>query len=361
MDTGVHPMKFRNALSGYNKDDVNAYIKEIDIQHSEKLTELQELIAALQSEKDTLLGEKESLQKEIEISKENLQASAEKLSETDRLLAERNARVEEQDLSIKDLQKRLDVYRAQTEAQNTVIEKLRADKESTEKDSAVLKESLQQAKIKIETLTAELDTVRADAAARLQEMEASVAAAHARAEEEIARFQAAFTEDEDSAGYKCQMYDKISGQIGDILLGANRSADEILGSAREDADRLRTETAEEMQKDRDELQAELARLRKETEQETLYIRERLSETAEKLLSDISGELHINIDNCIKELATCMTEVEYDAETMLQSMQKRCREMNDRIQYYQSCVQDSIDQKLLDMDQKYGIPGTEKSV
>jgi len=358
MNTGANPIKFRNALSGYNKDDVNAYIKEIDMQYSDKLAELQNQIASMQSEIDTLHTEQETLLTDAAKAAQNLQNAADCLMERDRQLAQRDTQIAEQELTIKDLQKRLEVCRAQTEAQTTVIEKLRVEKEKAEIDIASLKNSLEESNTRVTELTTELDNTREEAAVRVHEMEASVAAANARAEEEIARFQSAFNEDEDSAGYKCQMYDKISGQIGDILLGANRSADEILGSAREDAERLRSETAEEMQRNREELQAEISKLRRETEQEAILIRERLSETAEKLLADISGELHTNIDNCIKELATCMTEVEYDAETMLQSMQKRCREMNDRIQFYQGCVQDSIEQKLQNMDQKYGIPGTE---
>ena len=51
----------------------------------------------------------------------------------------------------------------------------------------------------------------------------------------------------------------------------------------------------------------------------------------------------------------MSEVEYDTETILQTMQKRCGEMNDRIQYFQSCVQESIATKLTALDQKYGQP------
>ncbi|MBQ8402143.1 MAG: hypothetical protein IJX14_09465, partial [Clostridia bacterium] len=156
---------------------------------------------------------------------------------------------------------------------------------------------------------------------------------------------------------KIRMYDRISGQIGDILLGANRNADDILNSAKEDADKMRTETAEELEKNRTDLQAELTKIRQETEEEAIYIRERLSETAETLLAGISAEMHTNIENCLKELATCMTEVEYDTETMLQTMQNRYREMNDRIQYYQGCVQEHVAKQLADMDQKYGIHET----
>ena len=137
---------------------------------------------------------------------------------------------------------------------------------------------------------------------------------------------------------------QISGQIGDILLGANRNADEILEKAQAEAEKLRSETA-----------VEITQLKEATRQETDLLRNRFSETAQTMLADISGELHSNMENCIKELSTCMAEVEYDTDTILQTLQKRCVEMNDRIQYFQSCVQESISAKLTALDQKFGQP------
>lgn len=354
MDTGATPKKFRNAVGGYNKEDVNNYIKETDIQYSSRLEELQNTLNALEAEKHALLKEKDAWILQENQYKAALEEVSGKEKRNSELLAEK-------DSVILDLQKRLDICRAQTDAQNTVIERLRTEKVQIEENNAALKHSLQEAetaaKESEKQLAEKTDLLQAAKDAlddKQKEMETALAAEKARAEEEIVRFRASFTEDENSTGYKIRMYDKISGQIGDILLGANRDADEIKDAAQADAEKLRTEAAEEMEKSRTDLQAELTRIRQETEQEAIYIRERLSETANDLLANISGELHVNIDNCVKELSTCMTELEYDTETMLQTMQKRYREMNDRIQYYQSCVQDSIDKQLQEMDQKYGI-------
>jgi len=346
--------KFRNTIGGYNKEDVNAFIKEMDLQSSAVLAEKE---TALQKAADTeaaLRSDLASLQNRCAELSETLTAAQ---TDTEKLKSD----LAEKDTVIEDLQKRLGIFRAQTEAQTEALERTRGEKEKAEKAAENLQVRFaEERKALAERLAesaAELERCRTETEARVQELEAALLSEKARADEEIARFQASFTEDEDSTGYKIRMYDKISGQIGDILLDANRNADEILSSAQEDAERIRTESAEKMQKDRTDLQAELSRLREDAQKEAQCIRDRLSQTAETLLKDISGEMHINIDNCIKELAVCMTEVEYDAETMLQNMQKRCREMNDRIQYYQGCVQDSITAKLQDMNQKYGIPET----
>ncbi len=323
-------------MGGYNKEDVNAYIKETDLQNSAAQEELKNQITVLHAEADALQLAKEQWETREKEYTSAVQALQEQSADKDRQMADKEE-------ALQDLQKRMHILQAQTESQNTVIEKLREEKGQTEEEVTALKESLRSSEAKADTLEQ-----------KLSEMQHALEAEKMRAEEEIVRFKAAFTEDENSTGYKIRMYDKISGQIGDILLGANRNADDILNTAKEDADRMRSETAEELEKNRSDLQSEIIRIRQETEQEAISIREQLAETAETMLSGISEEMHANIENCLKELATCMTEVEYDTETMLQTMQKRYREMNDRIQYYQSCVQDHVEKQLREMDQKYGI-------
>ena len=352
METDTRPKKFRSSVGGYNKEDVNNYIKETDLQYSSGLAELQAAIDALKTENAALLQEKADWQKQEDGYKASLAEASAKAEENTALLAEKDG-------CIQDLQKRLDICRAQTEAQNTVIEQLRQTKVQSEKKIEALTESLKNTESALrdaEEKTASSETMLqkavADADALRREMEAAVADEKARAAAEIADIKAALAEDENSPGYKIQMYDKISGQIGDILLGANRNADEILSAAQEDAEKLRADTTEEMEKSRAELQTELERIREETRREAEGIRERLSVTAASLLSSISDELHGNTENCLKELATCMTELAYETETVLQNMQNRYREMNDRIQYYQSCAQDNIEKQLQDIDKAY---------
>ena len=81
----------------------------------------------------------------------------------------------------------------------------------------------------------------------------------------------------------------------------------------------------------------------------------MSDTAGQLLSEISGDLHDNVDSCLREVDTCIAEMQSDMETMLNTIRARYREMNGRILYYQNCVTDTVSEKLHDMDEKYGIP------
>ena len=97
------------------------------------------------------------------------------------------------------------------------------------------------------------------------------------------------------------------------------------------------------------------RTRAETEEEAAYIRDRLSDTAGQLLTEISGDLHDNVGSCLREVDTCIAEMQSDMETVLNTIEARYREMNDRILYFQNCVTDTVADKLHAMDEKYGIP------
>ena len=92
----------------------------------------------------------------------------------------------------------------------------------------------------------------------------------------------------------------------------------------------------------------------ETEEEAAYIRERLSEAANELLKAVSADLHTNIDNCMREIETGISGMQYEVNTLMQKIESRNSEMSDRIDYYRNCVTDGITKKLSDMDEKYGI-------
>lgn len=366
--------RFRSALGGYNKDDVNRYIKETDLANAARLD-------ALQKQLDEVTDSFDHARKEIFDLTTDKNELTQKLTDSTTQAAEKENELAVQEATIRDLQKRLEVARAQNDAQNTVIDKLK-------KESAATSAQLMEYTAKIETLekekaaaateiaslTAEKEkTIAACAetekAAKMSvqsaieseeikwrnQLEAAVAEEKARGEAELDRLRHEYDSGEESIAYKLRMYDKISGQIGDILLNANRNADDILSSAREEADKLRSDAMEESNRIGEEAQAQAMRTRSETQEEAAYIRDRLSDTAGQLLSEISGDLHDNIGSCLREVDTCIAEMQSDMETILNAIQARYREMNDRILYYQNCVTDSIEEKLHDMDEKYGIP------
>jgi len=378
----VNQKKFRSAVGGYNKEDVNQYIKETDISFAAKEQHWFQELNTVHAEMEKLSDDKTRLENELSQLRSTLSA-------VEAQSAEKAQFIEEQAAVIKDLQKRVNICKEQNDAQNLVIDRLKKEALSeNEKLSSIekaldeaqkhltvsenqykevlaknttLNDALTEAAVKLtqaEEAQADAENRCAEAQSTLKaihtEMEKTLASERERAAEEIRIIRESMAAEEEGVAYKLEMYDKISAQIGDILLNANRNADDILSAAKEEAEKIRTDAALEVEKIRNDTLTETAKIHAETEEEANYIRERLSDTANSLLSQISGDMHINIDNCIKEVNTCIQEMQYDTEHMLSILENRYREMNERVQYYQSCVTDSIEQKLLDMDEKYGI-------
>lgn len=357
--------QFRNALGGYNKEDVNRYIKETDLAFTARLDTMQKQLDAAADNAADANGKIEALQKKVEECTAQLAQAASQLSEKEMQCSQKDATLQE-------LQKRLDIARAQTDAQNAVMEKLK-------KENAALTETLK-------TKAAEMEEAQEQVSRALREKEEAIAACaeaeksvqtavhtetekwqlllrNAVAEEkekseaEIARLRKEFDSGEESVAYRLRMYDKISGQVGDILLNANRNADDVLAAAHAESEKIRSDAMEAAEQIQNDAYAKAERTRAETEEEAVYIRERLSDTAEQLLAIISGNLHDNVGSCIREVDTCIAEMQSDMNTTLNTIQARYREMSDRILYYQNCVTDTVEKKLREMDEKYGIaPG-----
>lgn len=134
------------------------------------------------------------------------------------------------------------------------------------------------------------------------------------------------------AADKSEKYDQISAQIGDIMISASTSADAIVAAANEQA----------------------AKIMSDTEDEANYIRARLSDAADGMLSRISGELHVSTESCFSELMTALREMRDSTEHMIRDFEKRSHDLGVKVEYYQSTVSDTIEAVLKEMDVKYGI-------
>ena len=88
--------------------------------------------------------------------------------------------------------------------------------------------------------------------------------------------------------------------------------------------------------------------------ETVSTERNLSFKCDELLNAVSADLHTNIDNCMREIETGISGMQYEVNTLMQKIESRNSEMSDRIDYYRNCVTDGITKKLSDMDEKYGI-------
>lgn len=401
---------FRSTLGGYNREDVNTYIKETDLKHAEELEALKKFLDAAKEESANRAAALQS-------------ALLERDAANAQVKAEMNAAAElskAKDSEIAELTKRLNLLKAETEAQNNVINSLREEKSTLsaqiEEDRMAAVSAQKEADEKLRTVRAEYEAQLVQAGAqqetvaelraenealtgtlnqaaeeaillresseklngRIAELEAQLSAALEEVskkndeltakEEEIAALIAdheiALSQciskargdvaERGSDAYKLAMYDKVSSQLGDILIGANRNADEIISAARQEAEKLRTDTDIECEQKREECEASVSRTRIEVEEEAAYIRERLSYATSELLSGVSTDLHANTENCIRELTACVEDMQYEIRALFSRLTARSAEMNDRIDYYQSCVAEGVNSRLSEMDEKYGI-------
>lgn len=163
---------FRNSLKGYNKSDVNSYLLKMTEDFEKKEKELRDRLSACEKE---------------------LGAASEKLS----AFGEANNETETLRLRIKELE----------EAEKNSV--------TDDKYNAVIAEkqrTIGEQNLKIESLTLELEELKKRAAADKETVQSY---------EETVK--------------KAKMYEKTSANIGDVIISANRTADEIVFAAKEKA------------------------------------------------------------------------------------------------------------------------------
>ena len=177
----------------------------------------------------------------------------------------------------------------------------------------------------IDALTADLNAARSETETLKAQLAAAEETVAALRSELDARPAASITD-------KSEKYDQISAQIGDIMISASTSADAIVAAANEQA----------------------AKIMSDTEDEANYIRARLSDAADGMLSRISGELHVSTESCFSELMTALREMRDSTDHMIRDFEKRSHDLGVKVEYYQSTVSDTIEAVLKEMDNKYGI-------
>ena len=312
---------FRNSLSGYNKEDVNKYIRETDAAHAEELEALRAEVSAAEAKIAELTEQNKTVSDILSATTaevEALRTEKAEIEERDAQLAELLRKDMEE---IDALKKESNFHKAECEAQKNVLTTLRAERDA---------------------LLAEVEGLRTAFT------DASSTAPTASAEDDEA------TADRDSDRYKLDMYNKISSQLGDIIINANRTADEIVSRAKNEAESLKISTDNEIREKKIACESEVSKMKNDTEEEAAYIRKRISNIAEELLSRVSTDLHNSIDSSVREINTYVSDVQYEIKALVTKISGRSDEMYDRLGYYQSCVSEGIDKRLCEMDKKYGI-------
>ena len=339
---GKKAKMFRTQMGGFNKEDVNSYIKETDLRHSEELLGLKSRISELEAEVSTLNEKCSALKEGNALLLEEKKSFETSVSEAEATASAAQALIAEKDAVIADISKKLDFYKTESEAQINVMNNLKAENKRLAAEAEAAQSNagagLDEEISRLTALIAEKDGVIAALGNELDGVKAENLALteSAKAQDDLGD-----VSDHTSDAYKLDMYNRISSQLGDIIINANRNADDIVSAAKADADKIIAEA-----------QLECDRRLEESTAEASYTRERIAEISSNILSSVSGELHGNIENCMKEITTCIDDMQYEIKTLMTKLSARSSEMNDKVAFYQNTASESVDQKLTQMDTEY---------
>lgn len=346
---------FRSQIGGFNRDDVNNYIKETDLKHSAEIEALNQKIAELSEKADELNSLNDSLSQleaKLAVAENERNTLSVKLTAAEKASVIKANELAEKEKELADTLKSVAFYKSESEAQIKVIaekkDEIEALNKSHIKAMSDIQENLNAEKRKCVTLEQEkkaLISEQESLSAKFDELANALEAAKNFNEN---------ADDKNSPAYKVGMYDKISSQLGDILINANRNADALISSAKEESERILSEAEQECEQKRNDCNEMIAKTKAETDAEAMYIRKRLSQTANELLNSISSDLHTSIENCMREINTSFTDIRYEFKTLLSKIETRSGELNDRVDYYHSCLSEGIETKLAEMDGKYGL-------
>ncbi len=300
---------FRTSISGYNKDDVNRYIIETDRKNREQTDELTKKTEELTKANTELTKKAETLEQNNAESADRLLALEEELN---RLKEENKA----QAASIEEITKRYEFCRIQTDAQNEALAKAKEERERLNRQIEALTEDSHgkdlQIKQNAEKYAADIETLRS------------------AYEKELAQIKDAAKVDE-SVAYKLDMYDRISSQIGDILINANRNSDEIISAARSEAANL------------------LTRTNTEAAENSARMKDGIRGCADQTVNELKNEFTSNIGSCVKEIQTCITDMQYETDALMAFLNRKQTEINERLEFYHGSLTENIDGKLQSME------------
>lgn len=246
---------FRGHLGGFNKSDVNEYIRETDRTHADA-------VAALTQELDSLRAKLAEAEKNVDI-----------------LGAELNS--------------------------------LKAETEESRSEKALLESRNTELTEEVVSLKAKLDKKEADTAVS-----------------------------------PMSTFEKVRSRLS---AGKSGTSDEMIRSARDTAQRIISAAERECEAKRAECEAAVARIRTQTEGQAEFIRTKLAQTAGSFLSNVGNDLTESIESCIREINSCLSDMEGEIKTLLSKMESRSGEMNDRIAYYKGYLSEGIESTISKID------------
>ncbi len=270
---------FRSALGGYNKEDVNSYLIQMSGEFNEREEALRERAVNAEAETKELDEKISELSEAFESKKNELESEIEKLKLENAELSEREPVVME--ISSSDNEQKLFEQEAVISRQFEEIERLREETE----------------RLRAEKLEAEEQSAKC---------------------EEFAK--------------KAQLYDKTSANIGDAIISARKTAEEIICAAKEEA----------------------AAIIEKAEKELYERRRNLEESSADVFESIFSKLHAAAAENRKEVASASSYSAQLWEKAASEIRARNENVNTRLKNYEENLWKSIKNDL------ESIRNTEKS-
>ena len=195
------------------------------------------------------------------------------------------------------------------------------------------KEAQDASKEKIEQLTAQLSAqepsiVSVTGDGRTAALEEEIR----RLTEENKRLKQSAAVGAQDSSMSTEPFDNLSQQIGSILMSANSTASTILSNASSDAEKLRADAESEVNK----------------------VKTRLGAEADTILAKFSAELKEVLEMCLSELNIAVNEIQSETATIAADIQRKNRDMNERVDHYRAMMSDSLSAKLTELEKSFVV-------
>lgn len=316
---------FRTAMGGFNKEDVNKYIVDINNEFFVKEEDFNKEIASL---KEKLAISAERLN-ELVASLSSVTELEEKLAAAEKNAAEANAKLMEENTARLAAEAKLDeALAAADELKNSLSTK--EDELKSALDAVdVLKASLA---AKDEELKAALDAadgLKASLSAKDEELKSALDALEKPCSSESPEE----THSENETAHvasdieKLRLYDELRGNIGDIMISANKNADDIVKGAERRA-------------------ADMARASKEKAD---ALKRRLTVLTGRTVATLKKNAIQNADNCVKEFRACTDDISHMSRAMTSNLEKKYAELNAKMEAVGNELEEGIKNALREFD------------
>ncbi len=316
---------FRTVFKGYSKEDVNKYIEEMNVQFKMSSDDFERSLSSyklkaeelekLNSEKDDQLSElnkeNESLKKSQSELKDTVQkkesdilALNNKINSLNKEISDKNDELEKINLSLADEKSnsdKIDEYRRKNDEQKLKIQL--HEKTISENSDKI---SIYETQIK------HLQSIIDEQNSKIKNLEI-----------QLTENNNSNMNQEDELYKKSEMYDKISSQIGDILINANSTADSIINSA----------------------EAEAAKLRSDTENDAEKTKQYLSDLSDKIIESFDENIHSISDKCICDIVNTITDIQYLTNSLIDKINDKNQEISNYISNYKCSAHNIMREKI----------------